>query len=151
MVNIEVKTEELQRVLSNVSKKIEDLSPIFNLFVNEYREIVAANFESRGQIMEGKRWTPLTKQYLAWKQKNFPGKQMGVLTGSMYNAALNFKAESQPKDLIMTVTGEDYYYYFQERFTNPRAYFNKKDGTLPNIANRILLELFEREIQKAAE
>jgi hypothetical protein len=130
---------------------VEDMSPVFKEFLNEYKEIIAQNFESRGKIMERERWAQYTPIYLAWKQKHFPGKPMLEITGDLKNAALNFQSQVGQKTLMMKVEGADYFYYVQERQTNPRHYFNTKDNDLPIQAWRILIERTEKHIMDGVE
>jgi len=60
MIDLKVKADELLQTMVNVSKQLDDLSPVFKLFENEYREIVAYSFDSKG-VLFGQKWPEYKK------------------------------------------------------------------------------------------
>ncbi len=150
-IRLVAQTEKAKQKFVRLIEKVDDISPVFKEFLNEYKEIIAQNFESRGKIMERERWAQYSPGYLKWKQKNYPGKPMLEITGDLKNAALNFQSVVGAKTLVMKVEGADYFFYVQERKTNPRHYFNTKDDDLPIQAWRILIERTENFLMEGME
>jgi hypothetical protein len=147
-IRFKLQTENAKKKFIKLMQNCDDLSPVFKDFVTEYKEIVAQNFEAHGKIMERQRWVNYTPEYLYWKQKHYPGKPMLELSGDLKAAATNFKSDVSSKSLVMTIDGADYFFYVQERKTNPRHYFNTPDDDLPIQAWKVLIEKAENYIMK---
>jgi phage gpG-like protein len=144
-----LKADQAKNRFIKLASKIENRKQIWEKFVPEYREIVLQNFGAKGKIMEQSRWMPLTAQYRKWKQKNYPGQPLLVLTGKLQRAAVEFKADATKDNLKMTVNGDDpYYMYVQERSKNPRKYFYTKNYSLPPVAWNILTKITREELEK---
>jgi hypothetical protein len=150
-LEFKIKSDNAKEKFIRLAKKVGDLRPVWAKFIPEYREIVSQNFEAKGKIMEGARWIPLTKRYLKYKQKKHPGKPLMVVTGKMMKAGHDFKFISKEDNLKMTVEGENYFLYTQERKTNPRKWFYTKDYNLPTVAWRMLIEIANDELTKDME
>ncbi|HCW08391.1 MAG TPA: hypothetical protein DGG95_13615 [Cytophagales bacterium] len=151
-VRFKLQSENAKQKFIRLLKNVDDMSPVFKLFIEEYKEIVAANFESRGRIMERAKWANYTPAYFDWKKHSkFASMQMLELTGALKEAAINFKSNIGQKSLVMSVDGADYFYFVQERHKNPRHYFNTPDDDLPLPAWKILIKLAEDHITEGVE
>jgi hypothetical protein len=178
-IRFQLQTENAKQKFIRLLKNVDDMSPVFKLFIEEYKEIVAANFESRGRIMERGKWVDYKKSsrramttrelkkgyggyegvsgsvtfspYLKWKQRHYPDKPMMELSGDLKKAADDFKSDVGLKSLVMRVEGADYFYWVQERKTSPRYYFNTPDDDLPLPAWNILIKLAEDHITEGVE
>jgi phage gpG-like protein len=162
ILEIKVKgAERTHEAMSRLAKKINDFRPVFKQFVPVYQsEVIQKAFDTRGAIF-GKKWASYNPEYLSWKQKHYPGRQMLVLTGHLKAAAQGgsgWKQKISKKKLIMGVTGKDYFYYVQQGYTSrggnniePRMYLHtNKEGhqAMPTRAQNILKGLMEKHIER---
>jgi hypothetical protein len=151
-VRLNLQTENAKKKFIKLMQKCDDMSSVFTEFINEYKEIVLANFGSRGRIMEREGWKNYTPAYYNWKKHSkFASQPMGQLTDALIKAAYDFKSDIGKKSLVMRVEGADYFYYFQERKTNPRHYFMTPDDDMPIQAWKILIKEAEDFLMKDME
>lgn len=181
MIDVKLKTEKAKTYFKKLMDKCENMTPIFEKFKNEYREIVAQNFEAKGKIMEGERWVEYSKKnyramtkrelkktslqigqdvtsgrtayskYLKWKKKHYGNAPMGVLTGKMKKATIGFSVNINNKKCLFYIDGEDYYYYFQEREKFGRKTLYTKNKDLPMVAWRLLIQMTNDEIKSVKD
>lgn len=147
-IQFRLKADDAKKRFLRLAEKLEDLSPIWEKFIPEYRQIISQNFETQGKIMERNTWTALTIPYKRWKMKHFPGKPILICTGKLRQAAENFKTIIKKDNLIMEVEGNAYFAYVQERKNNPRHWFNTPEKELPVIAWNKLTKIANDEIEK---
>jgi hypothetical protein len=137
-VNIKYYSDRAKKTFVKLAEKIKDLTPIWSKFTDYYQnEIIPAAWSTKGAIMEGERWKPLTEKYRKWKQKKYPGKPLLVLTNKLFSAAQGgsgWYQKLKKRSMEMGVQGSLYFYYVSERKKNPRKYFYTSDGSLPNRA-----------------
>lgn len=149
MVNVTLQIEQIKKEVFQLLSNLDDFSPVFKKFAdNEYPEIVKANFSSKGQLMTREKWPNYVPGYAAWKKKHFHNKPMLEIEGNLKNKAVNFKSKIIKDSLEMTVEGEDYLYFVQERKFHPRSYFYTPDNDMPLQAWKLLLEVAENHLQK---
>jgi phage gpG-like protein len=73
-------------VLSGIAKKslnFKNFTNIFTEVTNDFRKTNASMFASQGSTDGRSKWAPLSSSYAAWKAKNYPGKGLLVMTGSL--------------------------------------------------------------------
>ena len=146
-LDFELKSQKARARFAKLSKSLKDLRPVWNQFIPQYKELINTNFDAKGKVMEGKRWKPLTKPYLKWKQSNFPGKSLLVLTGNLKEKALNFKSKASKNSLTLSVPGKPYLFHVQHRQKYGRFYFHTQKNDLPMRAWRQLIDIVERELE----
>lgn len=139
--------QKLRETFQKIIEKIKDLSPVFEKFKGEYSNIVNQNFEARGKIMERKRWKEYTPEYLALKQKKYPGKQMMEVTGDLRRANVNFDAQISKDKMMLSVKGDDYMYWASDRETYGRKTFYTLNNDMPIQAWRILIDLVKQQLE----
>jgi len=59
----------------------QDLTPVWARILLDFYLIEAEVYAAQGAAHGGTKWPELDEQYAAWKQRHFPGAQIGVLTG----------------------------------------------------------------------
>jgi phage gpG-like protein len=74
--------KEFQFELSRFSKGISDWSPMFKRIGGVFRAQEKDQFRSEGALGGG-RWKALSPEYKAWKERKYPGRKIGVLTGAL--------------------------------------------------------------------
>jgi len=152
-VDVKFYTDRAKRTFAKLAEKIKDLSPLWVKFIDYYQnEIIPAAWSTKGAIMEGKRWEPLTEKYRKWKQKKYSGKPLLVLTGKLFAAAQGGPGWYQKlgkKQLTIGVQGESYFYHVAERKINSRKYFYTSDGSLPNRAWAWLIKETNQHLEEA--
>lgn len=87
--------ENYERELEKIRKfvgAIDDLRPVFQIFLRKYRNLIARNFSDEGAFF-GERWAQLSKRYKARKEKIFPGRKILERTRRMMTAAKGFGFE----------------------------------------------------------
>lgn len=72
---------QLDRALSRFGDRIVDLSPFFRNVSDQLEGAIREQFETEGQRSGG--WAPLSPRYAEWKEANYPGQPIMVLTGRL--------------------------------------------------------------------
>jgi phage gpG-like protein len=65
--------------------EIADLRPLMELFGDVFRSQMTQQFASEGRHGSGG-WAALSPAYEKWKREHYPGRPIGVLTGSLRSA-----------------------------------------------------------------
>jgi len=134
-LDIKYTTERAKKTFIKLASYVKDLEPVWTKFIDYWKNsVMPSTWNSEGALMEGKKWEPLTKKYKQWKEKNYPGKGMLVLSGKLFNAAsggTGWYQKLDSKKLEIGVQGKDYFYYVSERMKNPRKYFYTTEGDMP--------------------
>jgi hypothetical protein len=93
---------EEERKLAKYAAFLTDLRPFWprvsTLFIGWMRE----QFESEGRFF-GDSWAPLSADYLAWKQRVYPGKPILIATGALRKAASFPTREATGSTLILRI------------------------------------------------
>jgi phage gpG-like protein len=138
LVNFSLEAEgkrELDIALSMYQANIHDLRGVWP-DVDEYlRTALRQLFEKEG-ARGGPRWAKLTKAYKAWKDSNYPGRPILVLTGALKESLTEEDGDHifEPDRLGMTLgTSVPYARYHQTgtRTMRPRPpirFLRKEDG-----------------------
>lgn len=83
MVGIRVKVDGQKAIIQGLDRVIADSKKYkepMERIATHFWGITEKNFNAQGQP---KRWSPLTFNYVKWKQKNYPGKKIMQLTGRL--------------------------------------------------------------------
>lgn len=135
MVDVKFYTDRAKRTLVKLAENISDLRPVWKNLIDYYQnEIIPAAWSTKGKIMEGKRWTPLSKKYNKWKKKNYPGQPLMYRTGKLLEAATGGPGWMQKinrRNMEMGVEGQEYFYHVSERSKYGRKYFYTSENSLP--------------------
>jgi hypothetical protein len=155
---IEVKVtgaERTKKTFIELARRIDDMTPVWEDFADYYKnDLMKTSWGSKGALMEGSRWAPLTAQYRKWKAKSGGSKELMKLSGKMFTAATGgsgWKDNISKKSLTMGIHGEEYYYWVQHRQTNGRFYFYTPDEDLPKRAWVKLVELTDKYLEGAEQ
>lgn len=88
---------------------VEDFTTFFEHLVSIVRRHLGKQFDTEGGYASGG-WDELLPAYAAWKEENFPGRPILVLTGALRSAAVDGGPGSleriQPRLLEVGVDGE---------------------------------------------
>jgi hypothetical protein len=145
--------ERTKKTFLELARRIDDMTPVWEDFADYYKDdLMKVSWQSKGALMEGSRWSPLTAQYRKWKAKSGGSKELMKLTGKLFNAATGgagWKQKISKDNLIMGVEGEAYYYWVQHRQKNGRFYFYTKDEDLPKRAWAKLVKLADDYLEDA--
>jgi hypothetical protein len=152
---IEVKVtgvERTKRTFKELAKRVDDMTPVWKDF-REYwqKDLMPKSWASKGGLMEGSRWAPLTPEYRKWKAKAGGSKELLKLSEKMFKAATGgsgWKDKIEKKSLTMGIEGEAYYYWVQHRKTNPRYYFYTPKEDLPKRAWAELVKMTDDYLQE---
>jgi len=68
--------------IERFAKELDDLRPVFLEAEDWFKGEMGAAFESEGSFT-GARWVRLTEPYRAWKQRHYPNRKIGHLTGAL--------------------------------------------------------------------
>ena len=75
--------QQVLRGFSRFTDGVKDMSPALSQIAEEFfGRIMPAQFESQGAYGAGG-WAPLSPAYAAWKEANYPGRPILVLSGLM--------------------------------------------------------------------
>jgi len=93
MIDIQVDDKEVVSLLKNLSKKVEDMTPVMRIIAGIMHDAVEENFEKEGQP----KWTPLAPATIKQREKkgHWPGKilqQSGQLASSISKKATSKSA-----------------------------------------------------------
>ena len=69
----------VKNALKKIQRRTSDLRPVWAAIRDEFFKIEDKRFESSNKG----RWRPLSPNYAKWKQANYPGKPIMVLTGDL--------------------------------------------------------------------
>ena len=83
---------QLKAKLSRFSDYITNWKPLYEELSDDFSDIMREQFASEGAYASGG-WTKLSSKYSEWKEKNFPGRSILVLSGNM-QSSLTFKNDS---------------------------------------------------------
>jgi len=152
-LQIDIKAQRARKTLKTLFKRINNLEPIWKDFKKYYQDdIIPRSWNSKGALMEGGRWTPLTPAYWKWKLKSGLSKKLLTLIGKMFTAAkggAGWYDKIDKKSMTMGIQGEKYYYWVQHRQTNPRFYFYTKKEDIPNRAYAYLIKITDEYLEDA--
>jgi len=90
-VDIKIKvvgSERVQRVLRTVDTKIKNFRPIWDDVGDYVRGVFKRQFSSQGASGQTGAWEPLTPAYAKWKEKNYPGRPILVMTGQLKRSVI---------------------------------------------------------------
>ena len=73
--------DPLRVLLDRFGENISNPQPLFEAMADEFAKVQAANFGSGGG-MHGY-WQPLSPEYAAWKEANYPGQPILTRTGEL--------------------------------------------------------------------
>ena len=103
--------KEFHFQLSRFGEGIGDFTPLWVETGGLFKQDMAAQFATEGAT-SGDEWAPLSDAYAAWKEKHYPGRTIGWLTGA----------------LMQSMTGGAGY---TEILTPLTAEFGQDDGSTP--------------------
>lgn len=153
MVEMKLYTERAKNTFIKLARRLQNLEPIWDKFIDYYQnEIIPGTWNSKGALMEGKRWEPLSEKYLKWKQKHYPGMPLLYATGKLMQAAeggAGWYEDKKPDNLQIGLSGEDYFYWVTERENHSRKYFYTSTGDLPNRAWKYLIDITNEYLEEA--
>ncbi len=96
--------EQLVRGFSRLADEFKDLSEPFRAIVQDFKAIEAKQFKSEGSY-GGSGWQALSPRYAAWKEQNYPGRPIMVLSGLLMDSLTGensyFVQEIRPLQLTM--------------------------------------------------
>lgn len=143
MVVIKIETigdERLVRGFNRYVEHISDFRPAFEQIEKEFLNFNKVNFEHEGTP---EKFKPLSPKYKAWKEKNFPGRPILVLTGKLKKALTEkedgYYRDVRPKRAVFALRNKIKYGYVQ-------YYAGRKAVQLTNE----IKERFSRIIQEYA-
>ena len=93
--NISITVTGQEQILvgfSRLAEDIQDWSEVFQDIGADFHEMEARQFDSEGGY-GGTPWAPLSKNYAAWKARNFPGNQILVLSGQLKESLIEGDAD----------------------------------------------------------
>lgn len=136
----------MSMLLKKLAEQVDDLRPVWRNYIVKYqKEISPGIFATRGKVL-GTRWATYSKAYLEWKQKNYPGQQMLILKGDMYNATTGgsgWRQSLTKSTMSIGIKGRPYYPVHQfgssKRNIPARPYFLSNEYS-PR-ALKIMIEL----------
>jgi len=76
-------TKQLYAKLSRFIDDIKDFRPVWKELSEDFYRTEKTLFNSQGRTGSQGKWTPLSKEYAAWKSKNYPGRPILVLKGDL--------------------------------------------------------------------
>jgi hypothetical protein len=94
--------EAYQRKLAQLELFLEDLRPMWPLFVPMFIGWMGAQFSSEGG-WGGQAWAPLSPAYAAWKSQHYPGKSILIREGDLRQAASQPRREATPRTLTLWI------------------------------------------------
>lgn len=156
-IKIEMRAERARKTLQKLLRRVTDMTPIWKDFKQYWQDdLMPRSWESKGALMEGSKWTPLTPQYLKWKNsaRNTGSRKLLILSGKMFGAAkggAGWYDKIDKKSMTMGIKGKDYFYLVQHRQKNPRLYFYTKKDDIPNRAWAYLIKITDEYLDKADE
>ena len=74
--------KELHFRIRRFTEGVSDMRGLFSALAELFKREMGEQFETEGGVSGG-RWAPLTEPYKKWKQANYPGRKIGVLTGAL--------------------------------------------------------------------
>lgn len=77
---------------SRFGDSIKNWKPLFELLADDFLKVMTEQFASEGSHTSNN-WTPLSKNYADWKNKNYPDRPILVLNGNM-RSSLTHKGDS---------------------------------------------------------
>ena len=85
--------------LSRFSEGISDFRPLFSRIAGVFQQQMKKQFQSEGALGGG-RWAALSDNpkghgYKSWKQRHYPGRKIGVLTGALLSSMTGGSGWSQ--------------------------------------------------------
>jgi len=150
-------SDENQREIQKINKiagAIEDLSPIFGVFLEKYRSLIGRNFETEGQYF-GEPFKPLKPAYRRWKEKKYPGRKILQLERRMITAARGIGSNAYqkitPDSLEFGIRGGESGLPYAKRQQKSRPFFYRSNGTLPIQGLRVLREGLEDYVRRVVE
>lgn len=82
--------DKVRNALKEIRRKTENLMPVWPAIRDEFYNIEKERFESQNKG----RWRPLSPNYAKWKNANYPGKPIMVLTGDLKKSLTSLSAGS---------------------------------------------------------
>ena len=156
MITIRIERyQETLNLIDTATKRLKDLSPAWREIADYlHKEVITKSWDTYGSIM-GKRWPALSPKYRAWKDKNYPGRHMLVLTGDMKTAATGGSGsvlDIKPKEMVIGID-TDYIPYarvhqYGYKKIPQRPYFFSADGTLPGRAIQKIINVIKKRINE---
>jgi hypothetical protein len=151
MIDIKMKSDRAKKTLNKLLNRVNDMRPIWKDFIKYWQtDIMPKTWDTKGKTM-GEQWKPLTPLYKKWKRKH-GNKRLMELTSRLLKATQGgqgWTEKIEKKNLAIGVSGKEYFYYVQERKTNPRNYFFTKKGDMPNRAWGYLLKSVNEFLEEA--
>lgn len=154
-LRLELQAERAKKTLNKLLKRVNNMEPIWKDFKQYFQDdLMPRSWDSKGKLMEGARWSPLTPQYLKWKRSkaNSGSKKLMMLSGKMFKAATGGQGwhdKIDKKSAEFSISGKDYFYFVQHRQKNPRFYFYTEKEDLPNRAWAYLIKITDEYLEDA--
>jgi phage gpG-like protein len=98
--------KEFEFQLSRFTEGISDWSPMFSRIGGVFRQQMSKQFQTEGAAGSG-RWARLSEEYAAWKQRHYPGRKIGVLTGALRSSMTGGSGYSQVITKVAASFGMD--------------------------------------------
>jgi hypothetical protein len=157
MIELQIKmySDRAKRTLVKLLERVDNMQPIWKDFKQYFQDdLMPRSWNSKGSLMEGGRWNPLTPQYLKWKmsKKNKGSRKLLVLSGKLFAAATGGSGwydKIDKKSMTMGIQGQEYFYWVQHRQKNPRFYFYTPNEDLPNRAWAYLIKITNELLESA--
>ncbi len=96
----------LVRSLSRFGEGVQDFTPVWEEMRQDFAVVEEEQFATLG-ARGGSPWPALSPNYAAWKEKNFPGRPLMQLTGTMWGqlaVGTGLDVVITPRSLLMTPT-----------------------------------------------
>ena len=87
--------QKVRQVIRIHDDRIKDFRKIWDIVIPNLRQKHSVTFRQMRDPISNKPWNPLSKKYAEWKMKNYPGKRILELTGTMRRAASKKGARGQ--------------------------------------------------------
>ena len=147
-VNLKINAKDALDRLSKHGAKLSDLTPFWqNTAVPVTKRLFASIFQGEGQTPLTSRWAPLSPQYKAWKERNYPGKTILRRTDRLFHSVVNNPNLNITPERLTFGTNVPYA-SFHETGTSKmpaRPLFGYVETNAPMALEPLLLEWLEME------
>jgi phage gpG-like protein len=155
-LKIQADYKQAQAAIAAALRNVQNIRPVWREFANEYKEIIDANWGTRGKVMMRSGWPKLAASTLKYKRKKYPGKRILERTGELRDRALTPKAVARNQKLYLEWDLPTYWKYHQQPGAKgskipQRAFLWYENNTLPKQALRVLLDLLQRHMKKGVK
>ena len=155
MVTITSNSERVDKILQELTSKIDDLSDVFQNYLKWYHDYIGKNFNNEGKYTNFRRWDELKEPYKSRKAADgYADKKILQRDGFLLNAVtggagfvstITKKALQMKIDLIYATTMQ---YGDPERNISARPFLYTKDEKLTPTASVKLAVMISNEIKK---